>query len=103
MTCDGAIFQRPFCRPPRSAAKQAGESKRGQHSQSIETSRPTSAAEWPSPIRGESSIFKEQHRLDVVFAFLVSLIPFVQAHAPRDKAIEPRAIGMGERLGSGVV
>jgi hypothetical protein len=35
---------------PSSAAKQAPESKRGQHSQSIEPSRPTSAALSPSPI-----------------------------------------------------
>ena len=31
----GAIVQRPCWRPPSSAAKHAGESKRGQHSQSI--------------------------------------------------------------------
>jgi hypothetical protein len=36
---------------PSSAAKQAAESKRGQHSQSIEPLRPTSAAVWQSPIR----------------------------------------------------
>jgi hypothetical protein len=35
---------------PSSAAKHAAESKRGQHSQSIEPSKPTSAAEWQSPI-----------------------------------------------------
>ena len=35
---------------PTRAAKQAGLSKRGQHSQSIEPSRLTSAALWQSPI-----------------------------------------------------
>ena len=35
---------------PSSAAKQASESKRGMHNQSIEPSRPTSAALWQSPI-----------------------------------------------------
>ena len=35
---------------PSSAAKQAPESNRGQHSQSIEPSRPTSAAVSQSPI-----------------------------------------------------
>jgi len=40
----GAIVQRPFSAFPSSAAKHAGESKRGQHSQSIDPSRPTSAA-----------------------------------------------------------
>jgi hypothetical protein len=35
---------------PSSAAKQGDESKRGQQSQSIEPSRPTSAALWQSPI-----------------------------------------------------
>ena len=40
----GAISQRPCSGVPSSAAKQASESKRGQHSQSIEPSRPTSAA-----------------------------------------------------------
>ena len=37
-------------RLPSSAAKQASESKRGQHSQSIEPSRATSAALSQSPI-----------------------------------------------------
>ena len=36
---------------PSRAAKQASESNRGQHSQSIEPSRPTSAAVSQSPIR----------------------------------------------------
>jgi hypothetical protein len=40
----GLIRQRPCCGPPSSAAKHAGESKRGRHSQSIEPSAPTSAA-----------------------------------------------------------
>jgi hypothetical protein len=47
----GAIFQCPCSRFPSSAAKHAGESKRGQHSQSMEPSRPTSAPVWQSPIR----------------------------------------------------
>ena len=47
----GAIIQRPWSGVPRSAAKQAPESKRGKHSQSIEPSRPTSAAVWQSPIK----------------------------------------------------
>jgi hypothetical protein len=38
------MIQWPLSRLPSSAAKQAGESKRGQHSQSIEPLRPTSAA-----------------------------------------------------------
>jgi hypothetical protein len=42
--------QRPLLSSPRSAAKHAAESKRGQHSQSIEPWRPTSAALWQSPI-----------------------------------------------------
>lgn len=46
----GEIFQRPCCGVPSSTAKQAGESKLGQHSQSIEPLRPTSAAAWQSPI-----------------------------------------------------
>jgi hypothetical protein len=46
----GAIFQQPHSSPPRRAAKHAGESKRGQHSQSIEPSRQTKAAVSPSPI-----------------------------------------------------
>jgi len=46
----GAISQRPWSGVPRSAAKHASESNRGQHSQSIEPSRPTSAALSQSPI-----------------------------------------------------
>ena len=46
----GASSQRPCSGPPSRAAKQAAESKRGQHSQSIEPSRPTSAAVSQSPI-----------------------------------------------------
>ena len=45
-----AMSHRPFSLVPRSAAKHAGESKRGQHSQSIEPSRPTKAAALQSPI-----------------------------------------------------
>ena len=48
--CRGAISQRPCSGVPSSAAKQASESKRGQHSQSIEPSRATSAALLQSPI-----------------------------------------------------
>jgi hypothetical protein len=40
----GAISQRPLSVFPSRAAKRAAESKRGQHSQSIEPSRPTRAA-----------------------------------------------------------
>ena len=36
---------------PSRAAKQAPESNRGRHSQSIEPSRPTRAAVWVSPMR----------------------------------------------------
>ena len=40
--------------PPRSGSRMrqnaAGESKRGKHAQSIAPSRPTSAAEWQSPM-----------------------------------------------------
>ena len=46
----GAISQRPCFSLPRRAAKQASESKAGQHSQSIEPSRPTRAAVSQSPI-----------------------------------------------------
>ena len=46
----GAISQRPCFSVPRSAAKQASESKAGQHSQSIDPFRPTSAAVSQSPI-----------------------------------------------------
>ena len=46
----GAIRQRPLSGVPSSAAKQASESNRGQHSQSIEPSRETSAAVSQSPI-----------------------------------------------------
>jgi hypothetical protein len=44
------MSQRPFSRSPSSAAKQAGESKRGRQSQSIDPSRPTSAEEIMLPI-----------------------------------------------------
>lgn len=47
----GAMRQRPWSGVPSSAAKQAAESNRGQHSQSIEPSRPTRAAVSQSPIR----------------------------------------------------
>jgi hypothetical protein len=46
----GASLQRPCRSSPSSAAKQAAESKRGRHSQSIDPSRPTSAAVRVSPI-----------------------------------------------------
>ena len=46
----GASFQRPFSGEPSRAAKHAPESNRGTHSQSIEPSRPTSAAVRQSPI-----------------------------------------------------
>lgn len=48
--CFGAICQRPLSAVPSSAAKQAPESKRGTHSQSIDPSRATSAAVRQSPI-----------------------------------------------------
>jgi hypothetical protein len=44
------MSQRPCSLLPSSAAKQAGESKRGKQSQSIDPSRPTSAAEIMLPI-----------------------------------------------------
>ncbi len=46
----GAIFQRPLSALPSNAAKQAAESKRGRHSQSMLPSRATSADVWQSPI-----------------------------------------------------
>jgi hypothetical protein len=46
----GAICHRPCSTVPRSAAKQAAESKRGMQSQSMEPSRPTSAAVWQFPM-----------------------------------------------------
>ena len=46
----GAMRQNPFPSSPRIRAKQAPESKRGRHSQSIEPSRPTRAAVWVSPM-----------------------------------------------------
>ena len=47
----GAMIQRPCSGVPKSDAKQAAESKCGRHSQSIDPSRPTSAAVCMSPIR----------------------------------------------------
>jgi hypothetical protein len=49
-TAFGAISQRPCSLLPSSAVMQASESKRGQHSQSIDPSRDTSAAVPRSPI-----------------------------------------------------
>jgi hypothetical protein len=46
----GEISQRPFLWLPSKAAKQASESNAGQHSQSIDPSRPANAAVWQSPI-----------------------------------------------------
>ena len=46
----GAISQRPCSAFPSRVAKHAAESKRGQHNQSIEPSRPTKAAVLQSPI-----------------------------------------------------
>jgi hypothetical protein len=46
----GVIRQCPCCSVPSSAAKQAGESNRGRHSQSTEPSRLTSAADCMSPM-----------------------------------------------------
>jgi hypothetical protein len=46
----GAISHRPFSRVPRSAARHAWKSNRGQHSQSIDPSVATSAADLQSPI-----------------------------------------------------
>jgi hypothetical protein len=45
------MIQRPLLASPRSAAKTAGESNRGRHSQSIDPSRATSAAEIMLPMR----------------------------------------------------
>jgi hypothetical protein len=47
----GVIRQRPFSGVPSKAAKQASLSKRGRHSQSIEPSSPTSAAECMLPMK----------------------------------------------------
>ena len=47
---DGAIRQWPLFSSPSNAAKQAAESKRGQHNQSIEPLRPTRAAVLQSEI-----------------------------------------------------
>jgi hypothetical protein len=44
------MSQRPFLWLPSRAAKQASESNAGQHSQSIDPSRPTNAAVSQSPI-----------------------------------------------------
>jgi hypothetical protein len=46
----GAIDQHPFSCDPSRAAKQAASEKLGRHSQSIDPSTPTSAAERPLPI-----------------------------------------------------
>jgi hypothetical protein len=46
----GVRSQRPWSSVPRSAAKQAGESKRGKQSQSIDPLTPTRAAVWQSPM-----------------------------------------------------
>jgi hypothetical protein len=48
--CFGASSQRPCSAVPNNAAKQAAESNRGQHNQSIEPSRATSAMVSPSPM-----------------------------------------------------
>jgi hypothetical protein len=50
MPLRGAIDQRPCFSSPSSRAKQAPESKRGKLHQSIEASRPMSAAVCRSPI-----------------------------------------------------
>ncbi len=47
----GAISQRPLLASPRIAEKHAAESKRGQHSQSMEPSLETKAAVSQSPMR----------------------------------------------------
>jgi hypothetical protein len=47
---EGAISHLPFRGAPSNAAKQASESNAGQHSQSIDPSRPTKAAVSQSPI-----------------------------------------------------
>jgi hypothetical protein len=47
---EGAMRHRPCLGVPSKAAKQASESNAGQHNQSIEPSRPTSAAVSQSPI-----------------------------------------------------
>src|ERR1700733_1008697 len=64
MRAAGAICQRPCSRPPSSAAKQAAESKRGKHNQSIDPSRPTSAAVWQSPISAYCSMGRGIERSD---------------------------------------
>ena len=46
----GAICQNPWSRVPNNAAKHAPEEKFGQHNQSIDPSRDTSAAVSQSPI-----------------------------------------------------
>ena len=46
----GPTSQRPLRRSPSSAAKHAGESNCGRHSQSSDPSMPMRAAVWPSPI-----------------------------------------------------
>ena len=51
----GANRQRPCSGVPSSAARHAAESNFGRQSQSIEPSRPTSAAVWQSPMRAYSS------------------------------------------------
>ena len=48
--CVGASFHRPCSGVPKMAAKQAPESKRGQHNQSMEASFATRAAVSQSPI-----------------------------------------------------
>jgi hypothetical protein len=50
-TSAGSISHRPFLWVPSKAVKQASESNTGQHSQSIDPSRPTNAAVSQSPIR----------------------------------------------------
>jgi hypothetical protein len=45
------MSQRPFSSLPSNAAKQAGESKRGTHIQSIDPQRETNAAVEPFPIK----------------------------------------------------
>src|SRR6266850_1440596 len=72
----GASSHRPFSGPPSNAAKQAPESNRGQHSQSIEPPRETSAPVWLwfGPGSGGLPLFVGIGLIKLTFAVGLALI-----------------------------
>src|SRR5581483_10641437 len=97
----------PLSRVPSSAAKQAGDSTRGQHSQSIVPSLPTRATVSQLPTIAYSSrrmsIEIDDH-FDVVGLLGERFLPPAERNAPADQAFEPVAVRTHERArGGGVV